>query len=88
MVLADFDLFDLWRQILVIACWIYAIVTTAQWVYSWYGTLWARDRYTSMARQYLLVQLLRISPRKFVWELVDIAILTAVMIVLIFLHVS
>ena len=86
MLLADFDLFFFWRQILVIAGTIYAMVTTAQSLYGWYVTLRARDRYTSMARQYLLIQLLRVSPRRFFWHLLDLAIWTVVMIGLIFLH--
>jgi hypothetical protein len=88
MLLADngFDLFDFWRQILVIASTIYVLVTTGQWLYSWYVMLRAKDRYTVMARQYLLIQLLRLSPKRFFWELLDLFIWTVVLIALIFLH--
>ena len=86
MLLADFDLFFFWRQILLYASTIYVLITTGQWLYSWYVTLWARDRYSSMARQYLLIQLLRISPRRFFWDLLDLAIWSAIFIAIVLLH--
>jgi len=82
----EFDLFFFWRRVLMIVCTIYAIIALAQSAYAWYVRLSGRERYMSMARQYLLVQLLRVSPRRFVWELVDLAILTAVFLTLVFLH--
>lgn len=86
--LAELDLFFFWRRVLVIACTIYAVVRLAQSLYGWYVTLWARDRYTSIARQYLLVQLIRVSPRRFAWDLVDIAILSAIVLGLLYLHIG
>ncbi|MDD4888913.1 MAG: hypothetical protein PHU85_03215 [Phycisphaerae bacterium] len=86
--LADggFDLFFFWRRVLMIACTIYAIVRLAQSGYSWYVTLRGPGRQWSVARQYLLIQLLRVSPRRFFWELLDVAILSAIMVTLIVLH--
>ncbi|MCG3180489.1 MAG: hypothetical protein BIFFINMI_02851 [Phycisphaerae bacterium] len=82
----QFDLFFLWRRILVIACTLYAVIRLAQSAMLWYGRLTGPSRYTSMARQYLLVQLLRISPRRFIWEIMDIALLAALAGTLIWLH--
>jgi len=86
MMLADFDLFFFWRRVLVIACTIYAIIRLAQTARTWYGRLSGRGRHVTIARQYLLIQLLRISPRRFIWELFDLAVLAALAGVLIYLH--
>lgn len=86
MNMGEFDLFFFWRRVLMIACTIYAIVRLAQSGYDWYVRLRAPDRYTAIARQYLLVQLLRLSPRRFFWDLFDLAVLGAIMLALIFLH--
>ena len=87
MMVSDFDLFFFWRRVLMIACTIYALIQLGQTLYTWYVRLKGRDRYSSIARQYLLIQMLRISPRKFAWELFGLAALSAILLVMIFLHI-
>jgi hypothetical protein len=84
--MAEFDFFFLWRRVLIIACYLYAAIKTAQAVMLWYRRLSGRGRYLSMARQYLLVQLLRVSPRRFAWEMLDLLILSAATLALIYAH--
>jgi len=86
MQLPDFDLFFFWRRVLVTACTIYAIVRLAQSGWTWYVRLRGGDRHVVIARQYLLIQLLRLSPRRFFWEIVDLIILGIVVLALIYLH--
>ena len=82
----DFDLFFFFRRLLVIACAIYSVIRLAQAARMWYGRLSGPARHTAMARQYLLIQLLRVSPRRFTWELLDIALLAALAGALIYVH--
>lgn len=84
--LAAVDLFFLWRRVLMIACTIYAVIRLAQSGWCWYQRLRGRDRRLSMARQYLLIQLLRVSPRRFAWELFEIAALAGAVLTLSALH--
>ncbi len=86
MLLAELDLFFFWRRVLVIACTIYALVRLIQAAWTWYVRLRGGERYMAIARQYLLIQLLRVSPRRFAWELLDLAVLTLVALALIYLH--
>ncbi len=86
-ILADFDLFFFWRRVLMIACTIYAVIRLAQTAWTWYVRLSGRARHLAIARQYLLIQLLRVSPRRFLWHLLDLAMLLIVLLLLIGGHV-
>lgn len=82
----ELDLFFLWRRVLVIACFVYAAVRLAQFLIRWYRNLSGQGRYISLARSYVLLHMLRISPRRFAWEIVDIVLLAGVATTLIWLH--
>ena len=86
MILADLDLFFLWRRILVIACTLYAIVRLAQAARTWYVRLSGRQRHMAIARQYLLIQLLRVSPKRFGWQLLELGVLAVTLLGLIYAH--
>lgn len=67
------DLFELWRLLLATVCAIYAIVVTGRSLYGWFVYLSQPDRTTTLIRQVVIVQLLRLRIRSFVGELLQIA---------------
>src|SRR5262245_8073462 len=82
------DLFEFFRFILTIACFIYAAVVTIQSVWNWMLYLSGTQRATTLLRRYLIIQLLRLRLRPFAGELVQIAVWTAVLVFLIRMHPS
>ena len=80
------DLFFFWRRVLVIACTVYGLVRLAQTAVMWYSRLTAPGRTVAMTRQYMLLQLLRVSPRRFLWQIIDLLVLSALLLTLIYLH--
>lgn len=86
MSFAHRDLFETWRLILGTACSVYAIVVTARSLWMWVLYLSGSERVMSLARRYLLVQLLRLRLRPFAGELVQIGLWLAVLIVLLNWH--
>ena len=80
------DLFELWRLVLGTACTIYALVVTIRSLWGWVLYFSGMDRSVSMARQYLIVQLLRLRVRRFAGELLQIAFWAAALIYVLRLH--
>ena len=54
----EFDLFDFFRFLLMVAVSVYCIATTIWWIVSWVR-MDIEERYRSILWKYLLVQLLR-----------------------------
>ena len=78
----DVDFFNLWRWLLFIVGTIYFLVVTAQSLYGWYVWLAGGERYVSLARQYIIVQGLRLRFKTF-WGDVLICLLLCVAFLLI-----
>lgn len=84
--MAHFDPFYLFRYLLCVTCGIYAAVRTAQSLWRLHGWLWADRRSARLIRNYLWVQLLRIRLRRFLPDLIQIALLLALLTQLIYWH--
>jgi hypothetical protein len=82
----DLDLFALYRWLLAIVVSVYTVIRLAQTVNNWVGYLWSAHPRSGTMRRYLTVQLLRIRLRRFTLDLLEIAALTAVLTVLLWLH--
>lgn len=72
MSLAYRDLFEFWRLVLGILCTVYATVVTIRSLWGWCVYFSAPDRSTALMRRYVVVQLLRLQPGRFTWELLQI----------------
>ncbi len=86
MNLAEQDLFEVWRTILCVLCTIYALVVMGQSLWSWLVFFAGDDRRTAMLRSYALVQLLRLRPRRFSWEFLQIGAWLVVLALLLNWH--
>ena len=80
--LGDQDSFELWRLLLAAACSVYAALVTLRSLWTWVVYFSGPDRQTTVMRQYLVVQLLRLRPGRFAWELVQIAFWSVLAIIL------
>lgn len=80
------DLFELWRLVLGFLCTIYATVVTVQSLWSWCVYFSGADRSTTLMRRYVIVQLLRLKPGRFSWELVQIGFWLVVLIAILRVH--
>ena len=83
--LADLDLFDLFRWTLGMVCTIYALVCTARTLWGWL-VYFGSSRQTMVMGRYAAVLLLRIRVRRFAGELIQIALLLVVFGCLVYLH--
>lgn len=86
MSFAHRDLFELWRLVLGILCTIYATVVTVQSLWHWGVYLSGGDRSTTLMRRYVIIQLLRLKPGRFTWELVQIGFWLVVLMVILRVH--
>lgn len=85
---AKLDLFEFWRFILTVACFVYAAVVTIQSLWSWMLFLSGPERTTTLMRRYVIIQLLRLRLRPFGGELIQTAIWTVVLVWLVRAHTS
>ncbi len=74
--IADLQLFELFRWQLAVICTIYAGVVTWQSLWSWL-TWFNTSRPAAAVGRYAGLLLLRIRMRPFLWELLQIAVLIA-----------
>lgn len=86
MNLFDRDLFELWRLLLGTICTIYAIVVSVRSLWSWVVYLSVPGRTTTVMRNYVIVQLLRLKPGRFADELAQIGALLLVLLLLLRFH--
>lgn len=84
--LGDLDLFALYRWLLAIVCTVYAAVRLWQTIYGWWVYLWSPQPGFGTLRRYLFVQALRVRARRFAGPLLEIVVLSAVLIGLLWLH--
>ena len=78
--------FFLFRRLLMIFCSVYALIRLTQSASRWYGYFWSPDRSRRVLRHYLHVHLLRVRFLRFWRDLLQIAVLTAVFLVIVWLH--
>src|SRR5262245_156273 len=81
------DLFEFWRFILTVACFIYAAVLTVQSIWNWLVYLSGPQRATTLLRRYVIIQLLRLRLRPFAGELLQIGVWSVVLAQLVRLHI-
>jgi len=85
MVVADLDLFEMYRWLLALVCTVYTVVVTVRSVVNWLA-YFRESRRTAVLGRYTLVLLLRMRLRRFAGELLQIAALVVVLVVLIYAH--
>lgn len=83
--LADYDLFVMFRWSLATVCTIYAVVVTIRSLWGWLGWF-AGSRETAVIGRYTLVLLLRLRLRRFGWELFQIVTLLVLFTGVVYLH--
>lgn len=81
----DLDLFETFRWLLAVVCTVYAVVVTVRSLLGWLE-YFASTRETAILGRYTLVLLLRIRMRRFAGELLQIAGLTAFLVLLLYAH--
>ncbi len=80
------ELFDLYRQVLVIVVGTYAVVKTVNFALRWQAKTSAARRAEAVARRYLVVQFLRLRIRRFTLDLLQVAALLVILSYLLWLH--
>lgn len=83
---AQIDPFFLYRKCLVVFCLIYTLIRTSQSLVRWMGFLSRPGRSHRLLRHYLSLSLLRLSPRRFGRDLLQIVVLLAIVVGLLWLH--
>ena len=64
------DLFAIFRWLAFVFVTIYVIITTIQFLWSWYTFLRSRDRYIGLLRNYLILHGLRIRVKSFAGDVI------------------
>ncbi len=82
------DLFFLWRWMLAVAGAVYTLVRAVQSIGRWLDWLEPNDQLSRIKRHYIMVHLLRLRVRDFWWELLQIALLAAALILIVRMHYS
>lgn len=85
-ILAEVDLFHLFRQLLALVCVIYVLITTLRTLNRWFGPTDPSQHQRLRLKRYLTTQLLRVKTHRFSFDLVQIGILLALLCYLITLH--
>lgn len=87
MAIADINLFDFYREALVVVLVIYGTLVSIHVLSGWLAALNdQRNPYARHLRSYVQVQVLRLRVRPFAWDLLQICGLTAILIALLVLH--
>jgi hypothetical protein len=82
----SFDLFELYRFLLASLVCVYVTVRLVAFIWQWQGFGRGGQVGSALLRQYLIVLLLRIRLRRFVYELMVIGGLAAVLVLLLRMH--
>ncbi|HSW46375.1 MAG TPA: hypothetical protein VLM89_12475 [Phycisphaerae bacterium] len=81
----DLDFFETFRWLLAMVCTVYAAVVTWRSLVGWLA-YFQSSRETAVLGRYTLVLLLRMRVRRFAGELLQIVVLTAILILLLYAH--
>jgi hypothetical protein len=84
--MGGFDFFHLFRFMLAIFATAYTLIGIGQFAWQWRRDSAAAGRGEALMRRYLIVQFLRIKTRRFLWDLLEIAALLAVLFYLVGRH--
>ncbi len=85
-ILGGRDLFQLWRLVLCATCTVYALVVAGRSLWRICVHLSGPGRTASLLRSYLIVQMLRLRPRRFAWEFLQIGLWLTILLVLLAWH--
>lgn len=80
-----FDLFEFYRFLLALLVLVHCVVKLVSFVYRWYA-FDSRYRWAPLVRRYVVVQLLRIRVRRFLFEIAQLGALAAIFILLVSRH--
>lgn len=80
------DVFDLYRQSLTLVVGVYVVFRTANFVIQWQAAIASARKPEAILRRYLAVQFLRVRVRRFAFDLLQVAVLVAVLGYLVWLH--
>lgn len=86
--LGQFDLFFVFRRLLVVFCTVYAAVRIGQTWLRWLAYLYRPERPAELLRRYVSLHLLRVRWHRFWPDYVHIGALGGFLILLIYLHHS
>ena len=78
-----FDVFFLWRWTLVVSGGVYMLVKTIDSLSRWLDWLEPKDRLRRIRRRYVMLHLLRVRLTDFWWELLQIVLLVALLVLII-----
>ncbi|MBP7935719.1 MAG: hypothetical protein KA354_13815 [Phycisphaerae bacterium] len=81
----EFDLFVWFRWLLATVCTVYAVVVTGRSLWGWLA-YFGSSRQTAILGRYTLVLLLRMRSARFAGELLQIAVLSAMLLALVCMH--
>ncbi len=85
-IFTDFDLFFIYRKLLVIFCTVYTAIRITQSLWRWLEYFYTPEKTRKLMRGYLAVQLLRVRWVKFWREYLQIVLLCGIILLLIHLH--
>ena len=80
------DLFDLYRDLLALVVGTYVVVRTLNFIWRWQLATGSAPRLEGLLRRYLVVSVLRLRVRRFVFELGQVFLLIGVLSYLAWLH--
>lgn len=86
LILAEVDLFHVFRRLLALVCVVYVLITTIRTINRWFGPTDPSQHQRLRLKRYLTTQLLRIKTHRFSFDLLQIGILLALLCYLITLH--
>lgn len=86
LILAEVDVFHLFRGLLALVCVIYVLITTIRTLNRWFGPTDPGQHQRLRLKRYLITQLLRVKTHRFSFDLLQIGILLALFCYLITLH--
>jgi hypothetical protein len=81
------DLFNLFRWLLFVFVTVYFLVTTIQFLWSWYVWLWQPDRYMNLLRNYVILHGLRLRVREFWGDVIICILLSTAFLLLWYAHI-
>jgi len=84
--LLDRDLFEIWRWVLAVSCFGYALIVTLRWLWGWLVYLDEPGRDRTLMRRYIVLHMLRLRGSRFRSELLRIFAYGFAIIVVYWMH--
>ncbi|MCK4659859.1 MAG: hypothetical protein KAV82_10100 [Phycisphaerae bacterium] len=86
--MSEFDLFSVHRRALMIVVGTYSVIRLIQSIWRWRIGGLAAGRHETLLRRWVELSLLRVRIRRFVFDVLQIVLLAAILIYLLWLHVG